>query len=343
MQEAFLRAMENCPDESWESRYAIAGQSARLRIHGRALAERISRPLAHLRSAGIDPGPARLSIDIWDGAASGVHPPLGSRTEYLEKQWTVEGEFLSASADGRFVRYQRLHALAWFDRRAGHLIEWWSSAGACTVGESSKPLRMLLPIWCEQQGMQLIHAGLVSRHGRGVLIAGPSGAGKSTTSLACLAAGFDFLSDDCTGLQESEGLFIGHSLYSSARLERDHLTRFPFLRGHAVASDDRRSGKALLPVAEIYPSRTVRAVPIRAVVLPRVGDSARPRLRAASRGQALLVLAPSTLLTPLSSGRRGLEQLARLVDQVPSYWLELGRDLSLIPGCLERVLEAVAE
>jgi hypothetical protein len=311
---------------------------------GRELAEHIPRPFEHLRSSLPDPTAPRLRIDLWDGAESGVQPPLSSRVAQLERRWMVDDELVSASADGRFIRYERAESLTWLDRRAGHLIEWWSSAAACTVFESNKPFRMLLPIWCEQQGIQLVHAGLVSRSGRGVLIAGSSGAGKSTTALACLCAGFDFLSDDCAGLQEvGGGSFVGYSLYSSARLERDHLQRFPLLRLHARVSDDPRSGKSLLQVAELFPDRVARAVPIRALALPRVADAPRSQLRPASRGQALLVLAPSSLRVHFHSGAAGFDQLARLVNQVPSYWLELGHDLRSIPECVEELLDDVAE
>ena len=31
-------------------------------------------------------------------------------------------------------------------------------------------------------------------------------------------------------------------------------------------------------------------------------------------------------------------KLAQLVEQVPTYWLELGRDLESIPACIEALL-----
>jgi hypothetical protein len=344
MQAAFLRALEAGPDLCRQANYAIAGRPTRLRIVGRSLAKHVQRPFAHLLSAPWNSMDLRLRIDVWDGEESGLQPPLDSRTGRLARRWTVDEEFLSASADGRFIRYERQNALTWFDRKAGHLLEWWSSAAACTVLESNKPLRMLLPLWCEQQGIQLVHAGLVSRMGRGVLVVGPGGAGKSTTALACLCSGFDFLSDDCAGLEElPDGAFVGHSLYSAARLEWEHLTRFPLLREHALASDDHRSAKSLLQVAECFSDRVAPTTTIRAVALPRVVAAARSRIRPASKGQAMLRLAPSTLRTPLHAGSTGFEQLARLIDQVPSYWLELGRDLSSIPTCVERILDAARE
>jgi hypothetical protein len=67
-------------------------------------------------------------------------------------------------------------------------------------------------------------------------------------------------------------------------------------------------------------------------------DGIETRVRPASRGQALFGLAPSTIIVALGAGAKGFDRLARLVDRVPSYWLELGRDVTLIPDCVKRVL-----
>ena len=47
-----------------------------------------------------------------------------------------------------------------------------------------------------QEAHLCLHAGAVSRRGRGVLLPGTSGAGKSTLVAALTAAGFDYLSDE---------------------------------------------------------------------------------------------------------------------------------------------------
>ena len=45
-------------------------------------------------------------------------------------------------------------------------------------------------------GVLDVHAGIVSRGGRGVLIVGGRGRGKSTTSIDGLYGGLDYLGDD---------------------------------------------------------------------------------------------------------------------------------------------------
>lgn len=46
-----------------------------------------------------------------------------------------------------------------------------------------------------------VHAGCVALHGRGVLLCGDSGAGKSTLSYACARAGWTYVTDDASYLE----------------------------------------------------------------------------------------------------------------------------------------------
>ena len=56
-----------------------------------------------------------------------------------------------------------------------------------------------------------------------------------------------------------------------------------------------------------------------------------------------MALAPSSLLVgERSHAMEGFNKLARLVQQVPCYWLELGEALDEIPGVLEGLLSEVA-
>jgi hypothetical protein len=158
-------------------------------------------------------------------------------------------------------------------------------------------------------------------------------------ALSCLRAGFRYLGDDWIGLDElSGGSLVGHSLYSTARLDPRQLARFPLLADTAVETDDPFDDKWLIPLLDVFPERLESAAEIRALALPRVVDADRSRICPASRSEALLRLAPSSLLMFLSPAASGLERMARLVQQVPSYWLELGRDVSTIPARVDELL-----
>ena len=101
---------------------------------------------------------------------------------------------------------------------SGHFLAWRSSRRTASserlsLYERGKPFRVLLSVWLHDRGVQVVHAALVARGDRGVLLPGRGGAGKTTSALTCLLAGFRYLGDDYVGLEGPvDGSFRGHSL-----------------------------------------------------------------------------------------------------------------------------------
>ncbi len=76
-------------------------------------------------------------------------------------------------------------------------------------------------------------------------------------------------------------------------------------------------------------------------MLPRVTAAAQASVRRATKGEALLALAPSSIvLFAPSPGAEGMRHLARLVASVPTYWLDLGANLDSIPRALAPIAGA---
>ena len=76
-----------------------------------------------------------------------------------------------------------------------------------------------------------------------------------------------------------------------------------------------------------------------AVALPKVVDAPTSRIRAATPGETLLRLAPSSLvLLPHAGLGGGFETMADLIRCVPTFWLELGRDLASRPERIDEIL-----
>ncbi len=342
---AFSEGVYAHSDRVSESYYRFAGQHVRIRVFGRQLADQICSPFAHLQTKGTVAVSPQLTIDVWDGGQIGLSCRLGSIDEYVRSIWPVADGALTSSPDGRFVGHQLPQFKTWLDRKARRLIGWTPSGEELLLHERGKPLLSLLSMWYKDQEIQVVHAGMVSRNGRGVLFPGSARAGKSTSALACLCAGFDFLGDDYIGLQVAgEDSFVGHSLYSSTFLEIDHLARFPLLMPHAIDGNLAQKEKPLILLSQIFSMRLKRSAPIRIVVLPRIVDAAESRTRPASKGEVLLELIPSSIVTMVPRpGARGFERLARLVEHVPCYWLELGRDLESIPHLVEALLAEAAQ
>jgi hypothetical protein len=319
--------------------FSFAGRPVRLSVLGPGLAARTQRAFAHLRRG---PGEARdqtLTIELWDETETGVAcPPVME----MDRQWVACGGALTASPDGRFVSFRYQDSVTVLDRADQHMIG-CRRGSYLSTGEYSKPLLLLLSIWYHDRGVQLLHAGLISSRGSGVVLPGASGTGKSTTSLASLTQGLDYLGDDFTGIERAvDGTFLGHSVYGTACLARDNFVRFPELRMHAVDEGLPEEDKPILFLSEIYPDRVRASVPIRAIVLLRRGNDVTA-VRRARRGEALRAFAESTLHTVVPRpGREALAMIGALIESVPAWWLMLGPDLRDIAPGLDEVVSRSA-
>jgi serine kinase of HPr protein (carbohydrate metabolism regulator) len=226
------------------------------------------------------------------------------------------------------------------NRRQNQIIATVAWHDQIFIYERGKPLSRLLLDWFNGQDVQIIHTGLVARNNQGLLFVGKSGAGKSTSSLACVNAGFGYLSEDYVGLQLCEdGSFVGHSLYNSLFLRTEHLDRFPQLAPYAIRGRMPYEEKSVILLSQVFPERLQRVVPIRALILPRIVNARETWFRRASKGEALLALGPTSLLQIPNRGLgvRGFNNLAYLVERIPCFWLEVGTDLTSIPRCLENL------
>lgn len=277
----------------WHERWLrVADRAVRLRVVGEALLESLWRPLAHLAAPPEQPA---LTLDLWDAECTGVPSPIAPGTHRLEQEGRLALQRLPGTVTG-------------LDRGAGRLIACRLPTRA-TLYELGRPLHEPLALWLRDQGSPLVHAGLVSLRGRGVLLAGPAGRGKSTTALRCLLQGWSFVSDDRVALREE----VGYGLYATSFASDP-----TGLAGEPARAEGEKPLHFLFPD---YADRLAASSPIAAVVVP---DPDGPTgLLPAS--QALLALAPSSLLVgPLSTGPAGLEPLARLVSRVPCYRLGWG-------------------
>ena len=135
-----------------------------------------------------------------------------------------------------------------------------------------------------------------------------------------------------------------HSAYCAGKLAWSDLARHPALLPDPVepaAAGERHKDdeKAIAFLAPALGARISRGFPVRAVVLPRVSQRARTTLVPITAARALLASAPSTVLQLPGDGRAAFDGIGRLVRQVPSFQLDLGRDRAAIPQVVAAVLE----
>jgi hypothetical protein len=240
------------------------------------------------------------------------------------------------------VIYRRDATVTCLDRREGRIVGWAEAGDRLPLLDRGRPLYAPLLLWLRDQRVDAVHAGLVATDGRGILVAGESGSGKSSTVLSCLLHGFDVVSDDHVALEaRADGAWIGHGLHGSAHVHPEDLCRFPPLAGHAIRGCRPGEDKVLIPLSEACPGRLRPSAGIDLLVLPRVTGAIRPTISPASKSQALLRLAPSSLWMVRHARGAGLDSLAGLVERVPCYWLDLGGDAGAIAAGLRELVRKV--
>jgi hypothetical protein len=282
-----------------------------LRFAGDALVAPMSRALAHLR---IDAEPhADLTVWLWDSVSTGTQmpPPPWGPDAYLA-YGAIRGFF---DDDVCTVLERGVNALTVLHRAANQAYFWIRDARLVPSYVRAAPLRTLFHLWSQGSGEALVHAAAVGDERGCVLLIGPSGAGKSTTAVACMEAGMGYVGDDYCLVQAGCPPRVS-TIYSSAKL-----------------ADPAREEKAVVYLAETSPTAIASGVPVRAVVLPRVGVAAETTVRRATAADALVAAGPSTLLQHPGSEQAAMTMLASVLRSVPCWFLDVGPEpASAVPA-----------
>lgn len=314
----------------------IAGHPVRLRVAGNAWADIVAASMGHLAgatAAGVKPA---LTVDVWDVAETGVQPP-----PLMEPDLSAPPILMKSSDDGRFVGEERAHGMQWLDRSSDHIVGFAQSADRLNLDERARPFHKMLSAWLEDRGVQFVHSGLITHADKGILFVGNGGAGKSTSSISCLRAGMGYLGDDFIGLGVEDNRFVGYGLYASCLLNVHHIKRFPDLQPLAHAPHYDYELKYVLYLTEAFPKCLRRRTGIHALMLPRVVDAEVTTFRLATKGETLKAIAPTSVMLLPRPNRAAFERLTQLVQVTPSYWLELGRRVDLIPDAVKALAESL--
>ena len=319
-------------------RYRFGPGAFRLVATGGALADGLGATFAHLRLA--DDGPAELEIRCWDPPASGVTvpPPPWQAEAFLSKGGlhfvdTPRYAFAFSIGADTFTVHDRARNLAVFWARGGmDAIPYW---------ERSFPFRTNFH-WASASGpLQPCHAGAVGGPGGGVLVTGVSGAGKTTTTIACLEGGLRYAGDDYVLVDTGPRPTV-YSLYNAAKFTDDSLARFPRL-ARAVWNPVRApEHKALVYGIDNFPASLIEAMPIRALLLPRVTGGRETTLHPIAASQAIRAIAPTTIAHLPSHEHGTLAKLTRLCRSVPCFEIAAGTDLAGIPRAVDALIAQLA-
>jgi hypothetical protein len=334
---AFEMACEEASDQLRCATFCCAGAALGLRVVGVELAELLARALL---DAGADGSPV-LSIDVWDARVCPTDPGDLPSVDELGVRLVAGREVVAPSACGRYLRYSGPGFTFRFDRQRRRVVGRCASPEALSWWNRSRPLQPLVAVWLADCDRPMVHAALVAREGRGVLLVGANGSGKSTCALAALDAGFDFLADDAASIEAGTpsgevqaGGVVGHALYTTLKLSREALELRPGLADVVEPHGDPADDELLLFVAELEPSPLVASAGLSAIAFPRVKDTPASRYMPLARSQALVALMASLLSVARGRVGSGFELAQRVVAQLPAFELEVGRSAASLAATL---------
>lgn len=325
---------ERLADGLFERHYVIGGYPVHLSFAGSALVPRITPALEHL--AGNSDSEPSLTICLWDSVSTQTTMPA---PPWSAGDYVTRGEihgFNSRNFQTAFFPW--FGALSMLNTSSDLAIYWIRDAAQIPYFETGAPVRAILHWWMRNRGRMVAHAAAVGKPEGGVLLVGKGGSGKSTTALSCLDSELLLAGDDYVLLGEGTAPYV-HSLYNTAKLDPDHTQRFPHLLP-AISNRDRLdTQKALIFLKDHYPQKIAASFPVKAILVPRITGDPDTLIEEASVAAGLAALIPSTLFQQPGAGRQDFERLSSYVKSLPSYYLNLGRDIPAIPSAILEFLD----
>ena len=245
------------------------------------------------------------------------------------------GAFLAAFlASARPVADARcfLCIVRWGDRWAAY------RDGVRTLSVTSVPAMARALVWdlnvtalAAPTDRTQLHAAVVARDGRAMILPGVSGAGKSTLALTLAASGWEYFSDEVAALDADE--LLVHPYPRPIALDPGSWGLFPasllqWPEGFPDLVSDLRLVLASSLGAHGPPAPDIPTW----VVFPKVVPGAQTSLEAISKGEAVRRLV-ALCFNLGTTGRRGVDQLVRVVNATTCRQLVLD-GVTAVPGVL---------
>jgi HprK-related kinase A len=226
-----------------------------------------------------------------------------ARIEPVRSPWGLAKRMARCFVDGRpaFDPFPR--------RQAPAMLEW--ALNWCVF---TRPTQYLL-----------LHAAVVERHGRALILSGKPGAGKSTLTAGLVLRGWRLFSDEVAIIPTDRPEIL--PLPRPVSLKGPSIDLVRQLSPSAVIGptvDETRKGRVahLRPPAESVARAAEPAVPAQ-VVFPQFVPGSRTELQPVSRAEALLRLAHESFTYSVLGGP-GFEALANVIDGCTCFRLSFG-------------------
>jgi hypothetical protein len=320
----------------------LGGEPVRISVCGEELAAAMLPSFAHLPEAEAEPGSRPLKLCAWDLEAAGLQP--------IPAPWREEaptgGEQLRLRVGGRVLGfdYRDGEAISAVepDLRRGYVC----AARAAAVGghELGAPFVGALRSMLATPQRCITHGAIPCRDGKGVLITAHGGSGKSTLAVACLFAGLDLVGDDITIVEagaDPDAAAVAHSLHCTAKLDPGSMARFGDLERLVVgqSTPGERGRKSIVDLRPLWAGQLCERSELVALVVPCFGE--RPAIRELAPSQALLALAPTSVMAFAGAEEQSMAVMARLARRLPAFELTVGPDDGANAALIEELIDRV--
>lgn len=317
--------------------YLIGGTTVRLSFAGNNLVPHLTPALEHLRLEGCDS--PDVTFCIWDSESTGVAmvpPPC---------EWdcfTDRGDIWGFNSRRIRTAFHWIEcSVNLMDLERNTAVYWVQTAATLPYWVHASPLRTLFHWWMEKNGRQLLHAASVGTAEGAVLITGKGGVGKSTTALSCLNEGLYYMADDyvITGLEPYPRVY---SLYSTAKLNADHVHNFPGFARFIKNPEKLDQEKAVMFLFPHMKEQIPPEMPLKAILTPQVMNQDETSFLPARHWTIHRAMSFTTMSQLPYVGRHTHDFIGRLAALLPAYTIELGRDLQKIPAAVSAFIHDVA-
>jgi len=316
--------------------YRIADTTVCLKFAGDRLVPYLTPALDHLRLT--DVSVADLTICVWDSDSTNVEmiPPPCTKDCFTDRGdiWGFNSRRIKAA----FHWIECSVNLMDLENKTG--IYWVQTANSLPYWVMASPLRTLFHWWMGNNGCQLMHAAAVGTENGAVLITGKGGVGKSTAALSCLQAGLFYIADDYV-ITKLEPKPVVVSLYSTAKLNADHVAHFPDLSQYVTNTERLDQEKAVIFLNHGLGQRLVSEMPLKAILTPQIVDHPDSRIKSISRWEIQRAMSFTTMSQLPYVGHHTHEYIGRLASSLPHYILEVGKDFTKIPVAISHFLSDI--
>ena len=182
--------------------------------------------------------------------------------------------------------------------------------------------------------------GTVGTEKGAVLITGKGGVGKSTSALSCLQEGLFYIADDYV-IAKIEPTPTVISLYSTAKLNADHVVNFPDLSKYVNNTEKLDQEKAVIFLNPDLGHKIVLEMPLKAILTPQIVDQLDSRVIPVSRWDIQRAMSFTTMSQLPYVGHHTHNYISNLASSLPHYILEAGKDFTKIPVAISNFLSGL--